>query len=91
MSFFPRRLYTDRFLPHKAKYKLSPLRHATTCIRSEWGGRERGVGEEKPHNLHQAAACNISHQPRLAGAKVSLHNKWYLTDTIFNAAVKGNA
>jgi hypothetical protein len=38
----------------------------------------------------QLAACNTSHQPRLAGAKVSLYNKWYLTDTVFNVAVKGN-
>jgi hypothetical protein len=60
------------------------------------GGRKRREekregGRNRQTEATQLAACNTSHQPRLAGAKVSLYNKWYLTDTVFNVAVKGNA
>jgi hypothetical protein len=55
----------------------------------EGGGRE--IGRDRQTEATQLAACNTSHQPRLAGAKASLYNKWYLTDTVFNVAVKVNA
>jgi hypothetical protein len=53
------------------------------------GGKERET--DRQTEATQLAACNTSHQPRLAGAKVFLYNKWYLTDTVFNVAVMGNA
>lgn len=86
-EFFPSRVYNDKFLLRKAKYKLSLLRHTPTCIRSGGGREGERVSEWEATKL---AACNTSHQPRLAGAKVPLYNKWYLTDTVFNVAVKGN-
>jgi len=88
VCFFPAEYILTKFLLHKAKYKLSLLRHTPTCIRSGVGEGERARARET--EATQLAACNTSHQPRLAGAKVSLYNKWYLTDTVFNVAVKGN-
>jgi len=66
------------------KILFFPKKKKTPC--GGWGGG----GGKRETEATQLAACNTSHQPRLAGAKVSLCNKWYLTDIVFNVAVKGN-
>lgn len=93
VSFFPAECILISF-SHTRQYTswvFSDIpQHASEV--GEGGGRGRGREKEREREREatQLAACNTSHQPRLAGAKVSLYNKWYLTDTVFNVAVKGN-
>lgn len=67
-----------------------PNMHQKCWVEGRKGERETNRQRERETEAIQLAACNTSHQPRLSGAKVSLYNMWYLTDTVFNGAVKGN-